>query len=105
MFIAILLTSQAFLILTQDEGCPCGIGAGGRRNKFQLFINHTLDYCTTTNTCETFEAGQLIPSTNNSIEQVSRIRAIEVWGTGGDEWIARGIQKQKLFMSNNNCNI
>lgn len=94
---------------------------GGTINKFRLFIDIALENCSTTEVCETFEPGFLILppvppcSARGSCKSTLRndalllldddeiyqcmagIGLVEIWGTGGEECIQRGLAARAVY--------
>jgi len=65
-----------------------GIGFGGTKNMPRLFIPASMEECNAGVMDKTFQSGNLLPV--NCLEKFN-IKSIEVWGTGGEEAITKGL--------------
>eukprot|EP00388_Colpodella_angusta_P038343 GDKK01044143.1.p1 GENE.GDKK01044143.1~~GDKK01044143.1.p1 ORF type:complete len:113 (-),score=10.25 GDKK01044143.1:51-389(-) len=64
------------------------MGFGGTLDGFRVFIPESLEGCTATNTCPTYEAGKLIDG------ETFEIQTMEVWGCGGAEVVVSALAAQ-----------
>ena len=81
---------------TKTYGAPHGLGFGGTRERFRLFIPDTLERCTLKPNCLTYECGCLLDEADADTFEID---CIEIWGCGGEEAISRGRTAQQLDRS------
>lgn len=87
---------------TKSYGLPHGLAIGGSLESFRLFISESFDNCVASDSCLTFEGGNLLPeSTANDgkdkeFSGVSKsafeIDHLEVYACGGKQIIERGMK-------------
>jgi len=65
-----------------------GLGFGGTKNMPRLFIPASMEACNAGVMDKTFQTGNLLP--DDCLEKFN-IKSIEVWGTGGEEAISKGL--------------
>jgi hypothetical protein len=65
-----------------------GLGFGGSKNMPRLFIPASMEACNAGVMDKTFQTGNLLP--DDCLEKFN-IKSIEVWGTGGEEAISKGL--------------
>ena len=70
-----------------------GLGFGGTREKFRLFVSESLESCKAYSSCPTFEQGPLLP---DKCKNTFEIMTLEVWGCGGEESIRAGLEGQQV---------
>ena len=104
-------TSNNYQYLNMKSyGYPHGIGMGGNLDRFRFFIPEDLDdgskthkVCVANESDLTYEHGELIPSSGESVEFISNINdlgtrfnieCLEIWACGGEELIKRGVVAQ-----------
>ena len=73
------------------DGLPHGLGFGGTLNQPRLFVSENFNTCHAGSLDNTFQKGNLIPE--DSLEQFN-IKAIEIWGVGGESIIAHALEKR-----------
>lgn len=85
--------NQAFQWLNlKTLGQPHGLGFGGSKEKFRLFIPDSLEQCQAHRSCPTFEPGPLLPP---ECKDMFEVQTLELWGCGGEEAISSGLTAQK----------
>ena len=81
------------------DGLAHGIGFGGTDELPRLFIAETFDGCVASSADLTFEPGPLLPPAREGEGSGARkyfsICDLEVWGVGGDEAVASGLDARK----------
>ena len=77
----------------KSYGLPHGLGMGGNLETFRVFIPESLESCIARGSCLTYEPGVLLPQSSRGVFE---IESLEIWGTGGDELIEKGIKSQEL---------
>ena len=87
---------------TKSYGLPHGLAIGGSLESFRLFISESFDNCVASDSCLTFEGGNLLPdptATNekdNEFSGVSKsafeIDHLEVYACGGKQVIEQGMK-------------
>lgn len=77
---------------TRTHGFPHGFGLGGSIEQFRFFITDNMEQNIATSSCLTFESGKII--SGNPIKDEFEILALEVWGTGGEILIQKGLEAQ-----------
>lgn len=73
---------------TKSHTLPKGMGFGGSTEGFRVFIPESLEGCTATNSCPTYETGKLVE--NERFE----IQTLEVWGCGGSAVVETALKAQ-----------
>jgi len=73
---------------TLPDGHAHGLGFGGTVEHPRLFIPESLEECSAAFFDYTYQMGDLLP--NDALEKF-QIKAMEVWGVGGEEAIRKGI--------------
>jgi len=72
---------------------PHGMGLGGTIGNFRIFLPESLEECTSTTRCLTFENGVLSSAGKGTFE----IQDLEIWGCGGSEdQVQKAMGKQVL---------
>lgn len=74
------------------DGMPHGIGFGGSLSKPRFFIPDSLDNCSAAFMDRTFETGNILPE--SALEKFE-INTLEVWGVGGEDTVARALEKRE----------
>ena len=78
------------------DGLAHGIGFGGTDDLPRLFIAETFDGCVASSADLTFEPGPLLPpAKEGGARKYFSICDLEVWGVGGDEAVASGLDARK----------
>ena len=78
------------------DGLAHGIGFGGTDELPRLFIAETFDGCVASSADLTFEPGPLLPpAKEGGARKYFSICDLEVWGVGGDEAVASGLDARK----------
>lgn len=75
----------------EDKNCihlQDGLGFGGTKNMPRLFVPASMEGCNAGVMDKTFQPGNLLPE--DCLEKFN-IKSIEVWGTGGEEAISKGL--------------
>ena len=87
----------------KSYGMPHGLGLGGSMDSFRLFISESFENCTAGESCLTFDGGNLLPekkvsSSSNDYDgdviakNNFEIDFVEVWATGGEQYIQQGLK-------------
>jgi hypothetical protein len=74
-------------------GAPHGIGFGGTREHFRLFIPDTLENCTFNPSCLTYESAK---SGDELMKSSFEIDCLEIWACGGQDAVHKGIEAQQV---------
>ena len=79
------------------DGLAHGIGFGGTDALPRLFIAETFDGCVASSADLTFEPGPLLPPAKEKggSRKYFSICDLEVWGVGGDDAVASGLDARK----------
>ena len=79
------------------DGLAHGIGFGGTDALPRLFVAETFDGCVASSADLTFEPGPLLPPAREGggSRKYFSISDLEVWGVGGDEAVASGLDARK----------
>ena len=89
---------------TKSFSLPHGLALGGTIENFRLFISESFENCTATDSCLTYESGNLLPvkrdinlsdSFTESTDMKNgkfEIDVIEVWASGGAKFVEHGLK-------------
>jgi len=88
----------------QTNGSLHGIGIGGKSSQPRLHITETLEECRALEYDHLFDDGDLLLGKSSQSLYYFDVDCIEVWGVGGEEWIAYALAAQakdrEIFTAN-----
>ena len=73
---------------TKSPTLPRGMGFGGTTDGFRMFIPESLEGCTTSTSCPTYETGRLVEGDQ------FEMHTLEIWGCGGSDTVQSALQAQ-----------
>ena len=82
---------------SKSYGLPHGLGFGGSKDKPRLFIPDSLEDCTANSSDLTYSPG---PFLIDSFDGNFQIDTIEIWSTGGDGALSKGLKEQEKKRQN-----
>lgn len=90
---------------TKAFSLPHGLGLGGNTEGFRFFIPESLENCTASNFCPTYETGRLLGKSDkvgkdsdsfiSQQDERFEIDILEIWGCGGDEIVESALLAQE----------
>ena len=72
-----------------------GMGFGGTKDKPRIFLPYDLEGCRACSIDKTFQSGNLIPNDSMGWPERFEIKSIEVWATGDEETVRKGLMARE----------
>lgn len=89
---------------SRTNGSVHGMGIGGSVSQPRLHITESLEECRAMEYDHLFDDGCLLGKCRNSLNYFD-IDCIEIWGVGGDEWIADSLKAQRRIKAVHAANL
>ena len=80
---------------TATDGHVHGIGVGGTTSQPRLHLTETLEECRAMDYDPIFESGDLLLGNCNNSLFYFDVDCLEIWGVGGQDWIAQSLLEQQ----------